>query len=335
MANNKVQLPGQKARELLEKYPDASLHSLAEKAFTENPLLFTNKEHARSALKYHSGKMGDASRKNNPMGKIEHKTDFTPKNPFGLPGSDAKPPEIYRLPKANNNILALFDIHVPYHDMQALSLAIQYGIEHKVNTVFLGGDIMDCYQASFHEKDPSKRSMKDEIAATAELLQAIQRALPLAKIFYKEGNHEMRWERYLRNKAPVVLDMQEFRLEVLLKLREMGIEFIRNSTLVKMGDLNAMHGNEYKGGGGINVARTLYLRAGENVIAGDKHKTQTGINTTVSKKVYGAWSVGCLCELNPEYMPFNQWNHGFAHIILDKDGNFEVHNKQIINGKVL
>ena len=127
MANKTVKLPGQKVKELLAKFPTASIHSLAEKAFEENPLLFTNKEHARSLLKYHSGKLGGPSRKYNKMEKIEHKTDFSPKNPFGLPESDAKPPEVYRLPKANNNILALFDIHVPYHDMQALSLAIVTG----------------------------------------------------------------------------------------------------------------------------------------------------------------------------------------------------------------
>ena len=96
-----------------------------------------------------------------------------------------------------------------------------------------------------------------------------------------------------------------------------------------------IHGNEYKGGGGINVARTLWLRAGDNVIAGDKHKTQSGLKTNIDKSIVGTWSVGCLCELNPEYLTFNEWNLGFAHIEVFSDGNFTVHNKQIINGRVL
>ena len=144
----------------------------------------------------------------------------------------------------------------------------------------------------------------------------------------------MRWERYLRVKAPIILDTEEFRLNVLLRLRELGIEWIENTQLVKAGKLNILHGNEYKGGGGINVARTLWLRAGDNVIAGDKHKTQTGLKTKADKTIVGTWSVGCMCELNPDYMSFNEWNLGFAHILISPDGNFEVKNYSIINGKI-
>jgi len=113
------------------------------------------------------------------------------------------------------------------------------------------------------------------------------------------------------------------------------VQWIPNSQLTKIGKLNAIHGNEYKGGGGINVARTLYLRAGDNVIAGDKHKTQSGLKTKIDKSVVGTWSVGCLCELNPDYLVFNEWNLGFAHIEVAKSGEFKVHNKQIINGQIM
>jgi hypothetical protein len=46
------------------------------------------------------------------------------------------------------------------------------------------------------------------------------------------------------------------------------------------------------------------------------------------------WSLGCLCELHPAYLPINKWNWGMA--LIDIDGqNFEVRNKRIHNGKVL
>jgi len=45
------------------------------------------------------------------------------------------------------------------------------------------------------------------------------------------------------------------------------------------------------------------------------------------------WSLGCLCELHPAYLPINKWNHGFA--IVDIDGqNFEVRNKNIYKGQI-
>lgn len=321
-------------RKYLEKFPNTSKKSLAEKIYNENQLLFKNGEDARSAIRYATGSSGKLNRSWKTE-KIEHNTNFSRENPYGLPESDAKPFEPYLMPKANNNILFLSDIHLPYHDISALTIALEYGKKHNVNTIYLNGDIMDCYQASFHEKDPKKRDMANEFEVCRQFLDLLKREFPKAKIYYKEGNHEMRWERYLRLKAPLILDMEEFRLEVILKLRERGIEWIPNNQLVKIGKLNAIHGNEYKGGGGINVARTLWLRAGDNVIAGDKHKTQTGLKTNIDKSVVGTWSVGCLCELNPEYLTFNEWGHGFAHIEVFNDGNFTVNNKQIINGRIL
>ena len=48
----------------------------------------------------------------------------------------------------------------------------------------------------------------------------------------------------------------------------------------------------------------------------------------------GAWAVGCLCGLSPDYMPINDWNLGFAFITRENDGNFSVENKKIINGYI-
>lgn len=318
--------------EYLENFPNTSKRTLAEKIYNSNKILFKDSEDARDVIKRLTGAKGGKIRH---LKKIDHVTNFSGDNPYGLPQTEAKPFEPYILPKANNNILFLSDIHLPYHDMNALTLALNYGKEKDVNTIYLNGDIIDCYKASFHEQDPKKRDMSYEFDVARQFLDLLIKEFPKAKIFYKQGNHEMRWERFLRVKAPIVLDMEEFRIEVLLKLREKGIEWIPNNQLVKAGKLNMIHGNEYKGGGGINVARTLWLRAGDNVIAGDKHKTQTGLKTNIDKKIIGTWSVGCLCELNPDYMPFNEWNIGFAHIEISNNGEFSVHNKQIINGKIL
>lgn len=324
---------GRVVRQYLKKFPNTSKRTIAAKLLIDHPLLFNSEETARTAIRYHTGANGSKDKKK-AIDIIEHKTNFSSSNPYGLPPTEAKPFEPYILPKASNNILFLSDIHLPYHDINALTLALKYGKERNVNTIYLNGDIMDCYKASSHEQNPNNRDMSYELEQCREFLDLLKREFPNAKIFYKEGNHEMRWERFLRVKAPVCLGMEEFRLTVLLKLGEKGVTWIENKQLVQAGKLNIIHGNEYKGGGGINVARTLWLRAGDNVIAGDKHKTQSGLKTNIDKSVVGTWSVGCLCELNPDYLPFNEWNLGFAHIEIESNGNFTVHNKQIINGKI-
>lgn len=317
-------------KEALSMFPKSSKHTIAEVLLQNNKLLFKDKEDARLAIRYATGAVG----KKNLANAIKHDTNFTQSNPFGLPPTEAKEFKPYLLPKANNNILFLSDIHLPYHDINALTLALKYGKEKNVNTIYLNGDILDCYKASFHEQDPKNRDMAYELEQGRQFIDLLKREFPKAKIFWKEGNHCMRWERFLRVKAPVCLGMEEFRLPILLKLAEKGVTWIENKQLVIAGKLNMIHGNEYKGGGGINVARTLWLRAGANVIAGDKHKTQSGLKTNIDKSITGTWSVGCLCELNPDYLPFNEWNLGFAHITIDSTGNFTVDNKQIIGGKI-
>ena len=321
----------EKATEYIGRFKGFSKNSIATKLYNDNQLLYKNVEDARHVIRRLTGATGKLSSKK----PISHMTNFSAQNPFGLPQSEAQPFEIYKLPKANNNILFLSDIHLPYHDMQALTLALEYGKKNNINTIYLNGDILDMYKASFHEQDPSKRDLAHELEQAKQFIDILKKQFPTAKIFYKEGNHEMRWERFLRVKAPIILGMDEFKLPVILKLREKGVTWIPNKQLVQIGKLFAIHGNEYKGGGGINVARTLWLRAGDSVIAGDKHKTQSGLKTNIDKSIKGTWSVGCLCELNPDYMSFNEWNLGFAHITVENNGNYQVRNYQIINGKIL
>jgi hypothetical protein len=51
-------------------------------------------------------------------------------------------------------------------------------------------------------------------------------------------------------------------------------------------------------------------------------------------KTISCWSGGCFCEIHPEWMPHNKWNHGFAIIDLYPDDNFRVTNLKILNGQV-
>jgi len=322
------------AKKYIEKFPNSSKKSLAEKMFNENQLVFNDTEHARRVIREYTGAGGTRTRKPTRT-TLVMESDFSPQNPYGLPESDEKPAVIYSMPTANNNILVLSDVHLPYQNNKALTLALDYGKKENINTILLLGDIMDFHKASFHEQDPKKRDLTYEFEICRNFLDVLIKHFPLAKIFYKEGNHEMRWERYLRVKAPVILDMQEFRLQTILRLGERGITWIPNNQVMKIGKLYAIHGNEYKGSGGINAARTLWLRAGESTICGDKHKTQTMLKTNISQKVHGTFVVGCLCELNPDYLSLNEWNLGFAIIKVLKGGAFEVYNKSIIDGKVL
>lgn len=323
-------------REYLKKYPDMKKLTLATKIYKENLALFEKADDIRQRINHLTGSKGNKGRDVlRDKSLIKPMTHDTSKSLIKLE-SLAPKLDVFKLPTGIKEVLFLSDIHLPYQDDIALNTALRYGLDSKVDCIWLNGDIMDMYGASDHEKLPGHALIKEEFEMTREFLTNLRELFPNASIYYKEGNHERRWLRYLMRKAPEILGCDEFELPVILRLAENKIHWIPNETLVKFGKLNVLHGNEFKGSGGVNPARALYMRAKSNAIAGDKHKTGENTEGSLDGKIVTTWAVGCLCDLNPKYMPFahTTWNLGFSHITMDK-GDFHVRNYRIYNGKIL
>ena len=159
---------------------------------------------------------------------------------------------------------------------------------------------------------------------------------PDIPIYFIPGNHENRFERYLKLKAAELLDMDEFRLDVILHVAEHKIEYIPFRTKVIFGDFVIEHGDKIPGAGGVVPARTALMKLKTNCIINHFHKSSQS-----SQRVYGtgesttirAYSLGCLCELAPDYMEINEWNHGFA--ILTKIDNLVSVNNYKIEGNTI
>lgn len=150
--------------------------------------------------------------------------------------------------------------------------------------------------------------------------------------------HDNRLELYLAVKAPELLDLEEFKLEVLLEAHKYNMRVFDDTTLMKLGKLNASHGHLVLKGvfAPVNAARGAFLRAKASMIISHVHKVSTHSETTITGKNITCYSTGCLCELNPRYAPFgNNYSHGFAHVIIRPGGMFRVKNLQIINGEIV
>ena len=321
------------ALDLITKLPNASTMSLARILLKENPLDFDTLDNARSMIRYYRLESSRQS-KTVSSGVRDEKTkkQFTMK----LPESDYQKIEPFIIPKGQNNILVLSDIHLPYQDNKALQLAIDYGIEHKVNAVYLNGDTIDMYQASRFIKDRRLRDLAGELEITRDFLKQLQETFN-CPIYFKIGNHEARWEHYLMLKAPELLGVDDFKLEQILRLREFGATLIKDKQISYAGKLPILHGHEWYGGFAppVNPARGLFLKAKESAIVGHHHRTSEHTEKTLSGDVTTTWSTGCLCGLEPEYAPYNNYNYGFAHIKVQKDGNYHVKNIRIINYKIV
>lgn len=324
------------ARAYREKYPDMPTMKLARIMYKEKRLQFKDEEDARGKLRYIEGKNGSHNRKN--MAKKEFVIEEPrPFNPYGLPDSFQKERKPFKLPLACNNILLISDLHIPYHDINAITIALDYGKQENVNTIFINGDLIDNAQVSRFERDLSKRSVKQEFDAAKQFLVSLRSAFPNAEIYWLKGNHCIRWEKFLSQKVREIWDDPYFHLEERLRLNEQNVKILDDTVLVKVGKLSITHGHHiFKGVfSPVSPARGAYMKAKQSVIVGHLHRASHHPEIDLDGNVVSCWSTGCLCELRPDYNPLvSNSQHGFAHIKVEKNGDYHLKNYQIIKGKI-
>jgi predicted phosphodiesterase len=306
--------------------------SLARIMYKENIEIFTNVESARSALRFIEGKSGNKKNRQAPVKSKYFMAEERPKNPWKLPPSEEQVYEPYII--KGKRIAVLSDIHIPYHSIAALTVALNKIEQEKPDVIYINGDLIDFYQLSRFQKDPRKRSAAHELKATNEFLDVLSNFG--AKIIYKLGNHDIRYENYLMTKAPELLGIPEFHFENLLKLKERGIELVQDKVIAKAGSLNIIHGHEFVQSvfNPVNTARGLFLRGKTSAMQGHNHQVSEHTEPNMNGEITTTWSVGCLCELNPAYMPLNRWAHGMAFIEVD-GSNFHVRNHRIFKDQLL
>lgn len=230
----------------------------------------------------------------------------------------------------------LGDVHIPYHDKPTIERWVDECKRSGAKTLLLNGDVLDCYQVSDHYRDPSKPRMREEIERGRQFLEYLRSQFPRTRIVFKEGNHDERFKRYLATRAPEVFDLEDVWLPNLLRASALGIEWVADKRVVMVGKLPVIHGHEYRGGGGVQPSRWLYLRTGDSALTGHFHRTDHYTYRTVTDKEIGMWSVGCACHLKPAYAPLNQWTHGYAMCEVGTGGEYHVHNRRILkDGRVV
>lgn len=316
-------------REELKKFPEIATMSLAKKLFKEHPALFKSLESARNMVRYRRGAMGKSLRKN-----IKDKSQFREPGEAGwsIPKSETKMKKPFRL--TNGKWLVMSDLHIPYHDEDAIEQAIDYGFKNGIDNVILLGDVCDFFAVSRWLKDPEERNLSRELMLTRQMLGYIRQQIPNGRIVYKEGNHEERWSAYMYTKAPEICGVTEFEMRNLLEFSKWGIEHCESRRMIKAGKhLTLIHGHEKFGGSSVNPARGLFNQLGVCAIMGHHHQSSGHSQKNADDKFLACWSLGCLCDLKPDYAPINKWNHGFGILQL-KGNDFHFENLRIINGQI-
>jgi hypothetical protein len=216
----------------------------------------------------------------------------------------------------------------------------------------LGGDILEC-GGWLAKHQPigfvaaCDYSYQEDIAAANWFLDEVQKAAPSAEIFYIEGNHEDRVERWIvdqvmGSKREAQFLYEAFSPQVLLRLEERGIPYYRRSEVyvegaprgwIKRGKMFFTHTL----GKGKNAAMQAAQKTAGNVTYWCTHREDSATLVFPSVGLVKAFNPGCLCSMQPIWMHSDptSWSHGYAVDIISKSENFQRLHVPIWRGESL
>lgn len=322
----------------LTENPQIPSRTLARQLYAESPEMWTNQTACLTAIRGIRGAAGKYKRATTSKTTAKRTPEESAAcQRWGSLLPEPEPGEFkwHELPEGKGmpeRWLILCDPHIPYHD-KALTVALAHA-EGNCDGVLLLGDIADAYQLSYWERNPTRRRFVEELDAVKQFLDALQELKP-KRIVYKAGNHEYRLERYLQAKAPELFDMPQFNWQSFLELDVRGIQWVPAMHPINHHELSLIHGHEWgnRFASPVNPARGAFLKAHDCTVEGHSHRTSHHTEHTLRRRPISCWSIGCLCDLNPEYRPLgNKWNHGFAY--LNAGSEWSIENLRIIDGEV-
>lgn len=259
--------------------------------------------------------------------------DLSEVDNFGIEESLGKEYTSLHITEDFKRVGILSDIHVPYHSMSAIICAIKHLREIGIDCLILNGDIMDFYAISRHEKEKDLRDFPREIEMCRNFLQKIRDLFPLIPIYYKMGNHENRWQKYLNEQAEEFAQLHEMQFEQFFRLDKLAMTYVPDWQGIELADLLILHGHELMAGG-MNPSQSTWNKTFCNTLIGHVHRTTTTIKKNGFKEFFHTYSTGCLTQLSPKYYPFAQHNNGFAVVDIE-NGKTKVSNIMIKDGKIV
>jgi predicted phosphodiesterase len=327
---------GQLVVDYLKKFEGLSYRQISAKLHLDHPELFKDLEDARVRVRYYTGTMGKKNR-NKATSIVKSERSIEMKEKYGLKKSKSKGRKVYQIPVKYNRVCWISDLHIPNHDSEAITTALNYAKANDANCIIIGGDLMDNAPFTRFRVPPSARMARSIFEDTISFLKALRANFPDALILFMEGNHDRWYTDWLIDHCSVVFDDPYYHIESRLGLADLGIEYLKENVIVKAGKLPMLHGHTIVKGvfAPVNAARGAYIKSNHNLLIGHTHQVSVHSAKDLMGRPTKTWSTGCLCTLQPDYDPHNiRHCHGFAFITTDKNGNFAVNNIEIVDGEI-
>lgn len=218
---------------------------------------------------------------------------------------------IVRPVSANCRSVALPDIHGPKADPDALRWAIKEVIKAKPQVVHILGDLGDFEALSRFPKSPEQQlGHEEEMAFNRKLVQRLDRAFRGRRVIFYLGNHEDRVKKYIWKGAPALAATPELNVAAMMgvpaRWEVVPYKYYRIDQ-----DVLIQHGVRW----GKNTCQTNLGDFGHlSSLQGHSHRLNLMTRRLPNGKVQAAAESGCLCRLEADYAPLNNWRHGITLI---------------------
>lgn len=254
-----------------------------------------------------------------------------------------RPPGKKARPQSDLVEVIFGDPHGNQAEPSAMAAMIEDLRQIRPDRLVIGGDFVNCggFLAEHHTLGyvaETEDSYADDVEQANHWLDRIMEAAASDVVWYLEGNHENRVERWILNlklghKKDIETLRRQFAADCVLHLRERGIEYFRRDTVydeacgvpgwVRKDKLYYAHEVTTS----QNAASEALKKAGGNIVFFHTHRAESKTTHIPGVGVISAWNPGCLCKRQPLYMHTRPsgWTHGYlVRFISRKSGHYQV-----------
>lgn len=224
--------------------------------------------------------------------------------------------------KKTTKTVFISDVHYPFEDEAALHAVYDLIEDLQPEEVVLIGDLVDFYDVSRFSKDPKRiGNLQVEINEAKSGLKRLREIVPDSKIYYIEGNHERRLEKYLMEN-PELASLDALSVENLLGLKELDIDYYPLGRDLKLGKYWIIHGDEDSGGKlsqySAGSAKATTEKFGTSIIMGHSHRLGSFYKTLYDGEILEAYEIGCL-STDLDYIHNANWQRGIG--LMERNGD--------------
>jgi predicted phosphodiesterase len=228
-------------------------------------------------------------------------------------------------------VLVVSDAHHPYVDKRAWQLLLKVARATKPDVLVTIGDFLDLYAVSSFAKDPTRKNMLQEEIEAGNLALDELDALRWKRKVFLMGNHEVRYESYLKKHAPELFTVTN--IPRLLSLKERGYECVRYMDYIRIGEISFTHD---VGRSGKYAAHQTLSDFGDNIVFGHSHRLSVVYGGTAAGKPHVSLNVGWLgdskeIDYTHKAKVNRDWQLGFGVVYLAPNGVAHAQAVPIVN----